>query len=252
MNKFFYFLCFALVLLFSACGEDDDSRLTDNFDRATMLTGWADNIIVPGYTEFRDKSSALATQATLFNNDPSEENFGALQNRWLEAYRAWQYVAMFEIGKAESVLLLNQINIYPTDTEAIDNNLQGAEYNLELPSAIDQQGFPALDYLLFGLEDNEAAIYQRYTDASTGVAHRDYLLTVATRIENLAIQVLTDWTGNYRDAFVANAGNDANASVDRLVNDFLFHYEKHLRAGKVGIPAGIFSADKQPDLVEAR
>jgi len=35
------------------------------------------------------------------------------------------------------------------------------------------------------------------------------------------------------------------------VNDFIFYYEKHLRAGKIGIPAGVFSGGELPNNVEA-
>ena len=35
-----------------------------------------------------------------------------------------------------------------------------------------------------------------------------------------------------------------------MVNDFMFYYEKALRAGKVGIPAGVFSSEPLPDRVE--
>ena len=36
-----------------------------------------------------------------------------------------------------------------------------------------------------------------------------------------------------------------------MANDFIFHYEKELRAGKVGIPAGIFSVNTLPQNVES-
>jgi uncharacterized protein YprB with RNaseH-like and TPR domain len=36
-----------------------------------------------------------------------------------------------------------------------------------------------------------------------------------------------------------------------MTNDFIYYYEKSLRAGKVGIPAGIFSNDPLPQNVEA-
>ena len=34
------------------------------------------------------------------------------------------------------------------------------------------------------------------------------------------------------------------------MNDYIFYYEKHLRAGKVGIPAGVFSGAELPGNVE--
>jgi hypothetical protein len=36
-----------------------------------------------------------------------------------------------------------------------------------------------------------------------------------------------------------------------MVNDYIFYYEKALRAGKIGIPAGVFSGSPLSDRVEA-
>ncbi|HBX67301.1 MAG TPA: peptidase M75 superfamily protein, partial [Balneolaceae bacterium] len=48
----------------------------------------------------------------------------------------------------------DNLNIYPTDTTEIKENIQTGSYNLALPSLNNSQGFPALDYLLNGLGDN--------------------------------------------------------------------------------------------------
>ena len=48
------------ILLFISCGEDDPvASNTDSFDRAAMLTNWADNIIIPAYTDYETKLSSL-------------------------------------------------------------------------------------------------------------------------------------------------------------------------------------------------
>ena len=36
-----------------------------------------------------------------------------------------------------------------------------------------------------------------------------------------------------------------------LINDYIYYYEKGLRANKIGIPAGRFSSTPLPDRVEA-
>ncbi|MDO1502669.1 hypothetical protein Q2T40_21565 [Winogradskyella maritima] len=36
-----------------------------------------------------------------------------------------------------------------------------------------------------------------------------------------------------------------------MVNDYIFYYEKYLRAGKMGIPLGVFSGSTLPRNVEA-
>lgn len=70
-------------------------------------------------------------------------------------------------------------------------------------------------------------------------------------MENLVTQVVSEWKSDYRDTFVSNDGASSTASVDRFVNDFVFYYEKFLRAGKMGIPLGVFSGEVLPRNVEA-
>jgi hypothetical protein len=103
-----------------------------------------------------------------------------------------------------------------------------------------------LDYLLFGLGNDTETLTLYQNEA----AYRDYLGELIDRLQTLGQEVLDDWNNGYRDQFVANSCSDANSSVNKLVNDFMFYYEKSLRAGKVGIPAGVFSGSPLPEKVE--
>ena len=51
--------------------------------------------------------------------------------------------------------------------------------------------------------------------------------------------------------FIEDAGSSASSSVNRMVNDYLFYYERFLRSGKIGIPAGVFSGSPLANNVEA-
>jgi hypothetical protein len=70
-------------------------------------------------------------------------------------------------------------------------------------------------------------------------------------MNQLTANVVSAWQSGYRDTFVNNDGSSASSSVNKLVNDFMFYYEKALRAGKIGIPAGVFSTTPLSDRVEA-
>jgi len=80
--------------------------------------------------------------------------------------------------------------------------------------------------------------------------YKIFLIDLTERLETLAKSVLDDWTNGYRDTFVNNDGSEATSSVNKLVNDYIFYYEKHLRAGKIGIPAGVFTGSVAPEKVE--
>jgi predicted lipoprotein len=246
-------LFLAILCMTFACSEDDDQpdSPVDNFDRQAVLFNWADNFIIPGYTQLSNRTEILKVTSSLFVENPNDNSYQALALAWEEAYLQFQDVSMFEIGKAEELRLTNNLNIYPTDVDALNDNVLEGNYNLELPSQIATQGFPALDYLLFGISDDQESIINFYQSDANASAYLDYIKVLATRIDDLVQATLDDWNSGYRDAFVNNTGNSATASVDKLVNDYIFYYERHLRAGKVGIPAGIFSGSPLPQNVEA-
>ncbi|MDY8137805.1 imelysin family protein [Aquimarina sp. 2201CG5-10] len=247
------FSVIAFVLILSACStsDDDGGGTVDNFDRKAMLENLADNIIIPAYQNFSTDVSALKTAASTFVSTTDETNLIALRTAWSEVYVSWQSVSMFEIGKAEELSYRNFINVFPVNVTDIDANIDSGSYDLNAVSEQDEQGLGALDYIINGLSDSDAGIVGFYTDAANGTKYEDYLMALVNRIEALTNEVLTNWTGEFRDAFVNNSGSSATSSVDKIVNDYIFHYEKHLRAGKIGIPAGVFATQTFDDKVEA-
>lgn len=254
---------FIVLTLIWACSSDNGSGsgISDDVDpgpgtagetfaRAPMLTNWADNIIVPAYIDFSEKLTDLSAGLETFKADGSEANLVALRSVWLEAYKAWQYVEMFEIGPAEAVGLRLSLNSYPSDIAIIEANASKGAYDLKLPSNRVGKGFPAMDYLINGLGETDAAIVAKLGSATAKATYLAYLDAVVKDMIVLSDQVLSEWQQGYRDTFVNNDGATATASVDRFVNDYIFYYEKFLRAGKMGIPLGVFSGNTLPGNLE--
>ena len=277
-RKFFWILPVVAALLIWACSSDsddtedptDDVGMTDDdggtsdddgvsdddgssvtFDRGVMLVNWADNIILPSYDAFLTVHASFKTEFSTFQTTPSEENLGTLRQAWIDAYKSWQHISMFEIGPAEENGLRLNINTYPTDVALITSNVQSGTYNFELASIRDSKGFPALDYLLNGSGASDAEIVAVFTNMSSGNAYLTYVSDVIDDIETRVTAVRDAWQSGYRDTFVANDGSSATASVDRYVNDYIFYYEKFLRAGKMGIPLGVFTGVQVPTTIES-
>ena len=229
-----------------------DTGAGEEFTRVTMLANWADNIIIPAFEAFVDNMDSLSLAANEFTDIPNQENLINLKQSWLNAYLAWQTVDMFDIGKAEEITLRNFINVYPLDAQGMTTTLLAGDYDLTSVNRQDEQGFSALDYLLHGLGNSDEEIIAFYTDDTNGLKYKTFLNDVVNRMHSLTSIVLADWKESYRDEFIERDGNAATESVNSMINDYIYYYEKFLRAGKVGIPAGVFSNTPLSDRVEAR
>ncbi|WP_109438037.1 imelysin family protein [Aquimarina sp. AU119] len=254
MKKLLFSVC-VIASIIAGCSSGDDANepggTTDSFDRKALLTNIADNIVIPAYQSFSNDMTALKTATSDFETTTDEANLVILRNAWIKAYTSWQSVSMFEIGKAEELSLRNFMNVYPIAAADIESNIASGTYDLASVTKQDEQGFGALDYLLNGLSDTDMGIVEFYSTNANAANYKKYLSDVVDRMDDLSDQVVNDWNGSYRDTFVNNSGSSATSSLDKLVNDFIFHYEKHLRAAKIGIPAGLFSGSPLDSRVEA-
>ncbi len=230
-----------------ACGSDEENSKGsesngDDFDRKALLVNVADNIIVPAYEAFLEETINLDTAAKTFLEDPNLTTLTTYRTSWVDAYSAFQTVAAFDIGKAETLSYHNFINVYPVNTQDIENNILEGNFDLASVGEQDEQGFAAIDYMIYGLGNSDTEIIAKYSTDTNASKYKAYLKTLTERIRTLTNTVTQDWKNGFRDTFVNNSGSSATSSFNKLINDYLFHFEKHLRAGKVGIPAGVFSA----------
>jgi hypothetical protein len=248
-------LIFGALVTYSCASDDtvatEEEGSNPTFDRGLMLANWADNIIVPAFVDFGAKTSALEDATQIFVDNPTTVNLESLQNSWFNAYISFQNVSLFDVGKAEQINYRNRLNAYPTNVSKINSYIENGNVNFALPASTDAQGFPALDYLLYGLGETNEEILGFYTTHTKADSYKTLLNGVSQTIHSLTEEVITSWTGPFRDSFVTNTASSVNGSVDKMTNDFIYYYEKSLRAGKVGVPAGIFSNDPLPQNVEA-
>lgn len=252
MKKLIVFVTF--IALLAACSSNDNGGSTggDSFNRTTLLTHWADNIIIPAYENYGAKLTLLSTHATDFSNNPSAEKLVSLRNSWLESYNAYQQVMLFTVGKAAEVNFKEATNTYPTDVAGIQQNIASGNYNLELFSQFSKQGFPALDYMLNGLASTDAEIVVYYTNNTNAAAYKQYLLNLITVLTTKSNAILIDWKGSGRNNFIASNGTAVSSSTNKMTNIFVKNFEKDIRTGKIGIAAGVFSnGNLFPEKVEA-
>ncbi len=249
MKKFFLGLVvMGIVVACSSSSDDDSGQVVDEetFDRGALLANMADNIIIPAFQDLSAKLTTMNTAKDVFVETPNLTTLEALRSSWLAAYRVWQSVEMFDIGEAERIQFRFRMNVYPTNVEDIETNISNGSYDLDAVNNNDAVGFPALDYLLYGVAETDAAIVAIFNNEN----YSNYLSDVAVQMQTLTTSVLEDWTSTYRNTFVSQSGNTATSALNRFANDYIFYYEKALRANKIGVPAGNFSNTPLPETVE--
>lgn len=220
-----------------------------------MLINWADNIIIPSYDNFKEKFDVMLSKSEEFTTSPTIGSLTSFRSAWVDAYSEWQTVEQFEFGPADRYTLRNFFNIYPADVAGIEANMFDPAANMEVPASYPRQGFPALDYLINGVAGDDEGIIEYYTVGDDAPERMTYVTKVVERMNMLITNVITEWKNSYRTTFVSSTGLDIGSSTGFVVNAYILNFERYIRSGKVGIPAGIVSATVSgppyPEKVEA-
>lgn len=226
-----------------ACSKNqlgDEPGNTEGFskDRKEFLQNLSDNIIIPSYDRYQTRLNTYNAELDSFAAAPSLSRLSALRAAWVAAYTEWQRVELFDIGPGEDHALRFFCNIYPTNTSTIAANINNPSASLEFPSSYTAQGFPAIDYLINGIADTDQEIINLYTTDADAPKRMAYLQRLSNRMSDLLATVISEWKGDFKNTFIEKTALDINSSTSLLINGLSLHYERYLRSGKIGIPAG--------------
>jgi hypothetical protein len=239
-----YLYLILISILFFACSSGNGSSgdpiiPTDNFSRTTLLENLTNNIIVPAHVNLQSKLENLNKKLENFKSDQTPTNFSELRNSYVRTYLAWQSVEMFNIGLAEEIDYVKAMNTFPCNPTTINNNIIGQVYDLNAANwpSWASQGLPSLDYMLYGLNNDSNLVINNYTDPVNGSKYLDYLNSIINQMTMNTDDVVQYWQAN-ATSFIDLDANTATSSLNLLTNDFIYYYEKGLRANKIGIPSG--------------
>jgi predicted lipoprotein len=241
------FTLLAFVLLIASCSDDPQTTGCEtDFDQEAMFTNLADNLIIPGYNDLKARVNELNLANDDFQTTINATNLEELQTAWFAAYYYWQRVSQYDLGPASDVFLQNSLNNFPLDTAIVYEKIQNSDYDFTSPDAYDK-GFPALDYLLFGVGNDDTEIINQFANNPKYLQYLDKVIEdITTRVEATA----TGWDA-YRAVFVTNTGTAAGSSLSLIVNGFNQNYE-YIKRDKLGIPSGILTLGfTNPTKVEA-
>ncbi|SDD38866.1 hypothetical protein SAMN05216464_101599 [Mucilaginibacter pineti] len=237
-RKTIAFIAAALVVttFIIACSKSGGNTNTldpsaNGFDKTAMLTNYADNLIIPAYTNLQTQANLLETAVNTFLTTPNTANQVTLKNVFKDTYLRYQDVSVDQFGPAETALLSNFSNTFPADSVVIEGNITRGTYSLTSNASINQQGFPALDYLLFNLH-----AINDFTGA-TAVNRKKYVQDVVTNLKTRVATVLSAWKGSYRATFIGNTRSDSGSPIAFLINQFAFEMDQ-LKGPRIGWPFG--------------
>ncbi|WP_344853914.1 imelysin family protein [Pedobacter jeongneungensis] len=231
-----------LGLLIFSCGKkspDSENPTENGFDKSAMLANYADNVIVPAYLGLQQQLSPLEVAINAFLASPTQANQDLAKAAFKLAYQKFERVSSIQFGPGNTYLQNNFLNTLPAEPEndnnaginAIENNAATGNYNLTLNSTTNQQGFPALDYLLFAPD----AIQK--LSAAGSEKRKKYVQDVVARMKDITGHIVTDWQGTYRATFVANTKTDVGSPIGSMVERFANEMDK-MKGPRIGWPFG--------------
>jgi len=228
----------SLVLaLFSCKKENKPNMQEDNpFDKAALLRNVADSIVLPSYSVMVHLTDSLLMSVSEFNNAPSSASLNQLKGVFREAYTFYQGVSILGFGPAEDRLVRVNCNVFPTDTIKINNNIEAGVWNLDAATNTAAKGFPAIEFLLYGYNQSEASVLQKFSDGKRG----HYLFQLCFELQKLFKNVYTDWTNGYHSSFVSQLSTDIGSPIGYLVNQLNFELD-YLKNAKIATPLGLRS-----------
>lgn len=238
------------LLLFSRCDTIDEGPAINDFDRATLLTGYADQLIIPNFIRLNTEVNALNDAFISFKNDQSEANLTVLQEAWKKAIVEHQHCSGFGFGPADITLgdYASVLGAFPVSPEKIESSISNSNFHLATSFDRDIRGFYAIEYFIFGDEKTNAEIV-----SELDIDRLNYLEAIISELHTTVNRITEEWQTEYRSEFIGNTGTSRGSSISLMYNAFVKDYE-NIKNFKIELPAGLSAGQSgpEPHLVEAR
>ncbi|WP_339723387.1 imelysin family protein [uncultured Paraglaciecola sp.] len=201
-----------------------------NTEFAVYLTDLTDNLIIPAYANFANKTQLLQTQSYSFceANTPSNTDLQSFKQSWLEAVQAWQNIQWLNLGPVLDETRSLRIQFWEPGTDAVKNGVealllrQGETIDVDLLSGVNvgAQGIPALEYLLYPTNSSDSLI-----NASNKAKRCEVATAIADNLFNMSSEIHSQWQTSYRETLITgiNEFTSVQDAVEELVTLWLEH-----------------------------
>lgn len=225
---------FVIISILIACNNDDSNQSND-FNISEQLENIFDNGIIGQSNDFIAEAIIFQSLVDDFNENRTQENLEALQNAWRTLKLSWEPLEVLTFGV--DVTLTNKIiniDLWPIDTEVINNNISQDEVVVDLPLirtlGAQSKGLVSIEYLLF--EDLEFFRTQEFSDN-----RMNYLMALALDIVNEAEDYKEVQLAN-EENFKSATSNSVSGTQNRLVNSMIFKLDE-ISTLEIGSSLGI-------------
>lgn len=247
MKKWYSIYMFAVIALLSvvlvACGDDGDTEEDDpdttEMDFTDHLSNQVNNIIIPSMTDYQSKMSDFVTAVNNVSASADQASLDALRAAYQAAYLSYQAVAVHNYFATANLNLINTTNLYPADTDLLENLIANESYNFSTTAQERANGFPAIDFMLYGPAD----VLNYFKDDPKRLA---FLSALVNDMKSKADALVERWSGSLKTNFVENGGTQLGSSISVQLNESMVYYEDQVRENKVGIPIGRLGPNDSP------
>ncbi len=244
----FHWTLFCCLLLASAfvvgCGRDetdehDDHDHAETFDATTMLNDFANNIVLPTYTDLDNKAGALLSAVKALEDDTSQGNLEKAQQAWVATRIPWEQSEAFLFGPVDTQGLDPALDSWPVDRVNLQSVLDsGDSLTVDFVSGLEdtQKGFHTIEFLLFREGNQRKA--SDITDREL-----EYLVSTTENLKASTSQLRLAWApeGENFVSAVAQAGTGSavypsqSAAVQEVVNGMIVIADE-VANGKISDP----------------
>ena len=99
------------------------------------------------------------------------------------------------------------MNTYPADHSRIENNISTGTYDIENPNNYACQGFPSIDYMIHGIDNDKEKIILKYRENEK---YGEYLQDIIKEMDENTTEVVSSWS-DFRSTFVNSYENTATS-----------------------------------------
>jgi len=227
-------LCCCLLLAFAfvvGCGSDDEADEQDDlaqgeaFEAGTMLTDFANTVVLATYTDLDNKAGELLAAVKALAASTTQANLEKAQQAWKETRKPWEQSEAFLFGPVDTQGLDPALDSWPVDHVNLQSVLDSNDtLTVDFVSGLEdtQKGFHTIEFLLFR-EGNQ----RKASDITA--RELEYLVSTTENLKGSTSQLRLAWApeGENFSSAVARAGAGStiypsqSAAVQEMVNGMI-------------------------------